>query len=174
MHADELVALLKARRSVRRFRADVPSDELIEQLEEVARHVAPESEAPFRSYGEYFVRFEAAPVVIVPICRAQRVLSHLTDEGLPERSRELILAMERDSALVATSLALENLLLTAHALGLGASAMTGPLVARDGLVEILDVPTGWDLVAIVPVGWPDEEPRPTDRKDASKTMRWIR
>ena len=39
--------------------------------------------------------------------------------------------MERDSGLIGTSLALQNLLLAAHAAGLGASGMTGPLVAAD-------------------------------------------
>lgn len=212
MHADELLALMRARRSVRRFRADAPPDALIERLidaavtapsasnkqpwrflvitsqpvigsmadavrsevSRIAAHIPRESEDAFRAYGEYFVRFESAPVVIVPICRAQRVLSHLVDANLPARARELIGAMERDSALVATSLALSNLLLAAHALGLGASAMTGPFVARDRLVELLGVPAGWEPIAVVPVGWPDEEPRATDRREGMKSTRWIR
>lgn len=211
-HEEALLALLRTRRSVRRFRPEAPDEATIARLldaavlapsasnkqpwrflvvasretiarmadavraasAEVASHVTPESRDAFRAYGDYFVRFEAAPIVVVPICRAQRVLSHLVDAELPARAREIVRAMERDSALAATSLALGNLLLAAHAAGLGASAMTGPLLARDALVEILGVPPGWDLVAVVPLGFPDEEPRPTERKQADKVTRWIR
>jgi nitroreductase len=81
--------------------------------------------------------------------------------------------MERSSGLIGTSLALQNLLLAAHAHGLGASGMTGPLVASDELREILDVRGSWDIAALVPLGWPDEQPAATERKPVEKVLRWI-
>ena len=60
--------------------------------------------------------------------------------------------MEHTSGVVSTALAVENLLLTAHALGLGASGMTGPLLATDQLAELLHVPPSWHFVAVIPVG----------------------
>jgi nitroreductase len=86
---------------------------------------------------------------------------------------ERIADMERDSGVIGTSLALENLLLAAHAAGLGASGMTGPLVARDALREILDVPPSWHIVALVPLGFPAEQPAPTERKPVERVARWI-
>lgn len=143
-------------------------------VETIAAHVSPASEEAFRKYGDYFTRFEEAPVVIVPIHRGHRVLSHLVGDDLDLRLRENITAMERDSGLVGTSLALMNLLLAAHDLGLGASGMTGPLVAVHELAEILGVPASWGIVALVPVGYPDETPRPTARKPVDKVIRWIK
>jgi nitroreductase len=143
-------------------------------VERIAAHVPPESEAAFRAYGDYFTRFEAAPVVIVPIHRGHTVLSHLVDGALDPEARAEIEAMERDSGLTGASLALMNLLLAAHAAGLGASAMTGPLVAATRLREILDIPSSWGIVALVPVGYPDEEPTPPGRKPIDKVTRWIR
>ncbi|MBL8611853.1 MAG: nitroreductase family protein [Myxococcales bacterium] len=126
------------------------------------------------AYGEYFTRFERAPVVVVPIHRPLPLLSTLADGRLDDADASAVAQMERDSALVGTSLALMNLLLAAHAEGLGASAMTGPLIARAEIARILGVPPGWDIVAVVPLGYPDEVPAATERKSAAKVTRTIR
>lgn len=139
----------------------------------VAAHIPESSQPAFRAYGDYFTRFEHAPAVIVPIHRPTTVLSNLVDDALDDGSRKTIARMEEQSALVGTSLALQNLLLMAHAIGLGASGMTGPLVAEPALRAILDVPDGWGIVAIVPIGWPAEDPSPTERKPVDKVVRWL-
>jgi nitroreductase len=82
--------------------------------------------------------------------------------------------MERDSGLIGTSMAMQNLLLAAHAAGLGASGMTGPLVAADRIREILHIPQAWHIAALVPVGYPDEEPVATARKSIDHVTRWVR
>ncbi|MCB9689148.1 MAG: nitroreductase family protein [Alphaproteobacteria bacterium] len=140
----------------------------------IASHVTPEGRAAFVAYGDYFVRFEAAPVVIVAIHRGRRVLGHLVDDALPGDDRARIEAMERDSALAATAMAVQNLLLSAHARGLGASPMTGPMVAADQLLGLLGVPAGWGIAAVVPVGWPAEHPSPTARKPLDAVVTWLR
>jgi nitroreductase len=139
----------------------------------VSSHIPEASQPSFRAYGDYFTRFENAPAVIVPIHRAMSVLSNLVDDALDDGTRATIRHMEEQSGLVGTSLALMNLLLMAHALGLGASGMTGPLVAEPALRSILDVPDGWGIVALVPIGWPAEDPVPTDRKAVDKVVRWL-
>jgi len=149
------------------------SQAVSEQTALVAEHI-PEASAPsFKAYGNYFTRFEQAPIVIVPIHRGARVLSHMVDEALAEDDRKRIAALERDSGLVGASLALMNLLLAAHAAGLGASAMTGPLLAEHRLRQILEVPPSWSIVALVPLGYPDEQPAATKRKRLSAVTRWI-
>lgn len=142
-------------------------------IDRIAAAIEPAFEASFRAYGDYFTRFEHAPVVIVPIFRPLTILSNLTGERLGEDDRGRILAMERDSGLIGTSLALQNLLLAAHAAGLGASGMTGPLVAADGIREWLAVPASWHPVALVPIGYPAEAPPATERKSVDHVTRWI-
>jgi nitroreductase len=139
-------------------------------VERIASHVPAEA---FRSYGDYFTRFEAAPALIVPLHRTLTILSNLADDALDPADRARIERMEQQSGLIGTSLALQNLLLMAHALGLGASGMTGPLVADDRLRALLDVPPSWNITALVPVGWPAEAPAPTSRKPAESVIRWI-
>jgi nitroreductase len=147
--------------------------EVREAVERIARHIEPASQNAFRAYGDYFTRFERAPVVIVALHRPLTVLSNLADAALPADDRARIAAMERDSGLMGTAMALENLLLAAHALGLGASGMTGPLVAVDRLRVLLEVPESWQIAALVPVGFPGEDPPPTERKPINKVVRWI-
>ena len=144
-----------------------------EAVERIARHIEPASQAAFRAYGDYFTRFEHAPVVIVALHRPLTVLSNLAEPALPPDDRARIAAMERDSGLMGTAMALENLLLAAHALGLGASGMTGPLVAVDRLRVRLEVPESWQVAALVPLGHPDEDPKPTTRKPVENVVRWI-
>jgi nitroreductase len=154
----------------RRATIDAMAAAVREEVERIARHVPPESEAAFRAYGDYFTRFEAAPVVVVPLHRGPPVLSNLVDAAYDAAA---IATMERDNGLIGSSLALANLLLMAHARGLGASGMTGPLVAAGRLREILEVPATWGILALVPIGYPAEEPVVTDRKPVEKMVRWV-
>ena len=144
-----------------------------EAVDRIARHVEPAAEASFRAYGDYFTRFDGAPVVIVSLYRSLTILSNLVNGGLNEDERGRISTMERNSGLMGVAMALQNLLLMAHELGLGASGMTGPLVASDRIGEILEVPSLWEVAAFIPVGFPDEDPPPTDRKSADQVTRWI-
>lgn len=157
-------------------RREVIADMAAAVREAVARveaHLPDESRAAFRAYGDYFTRFEGAPVVIAPIFRGATVLSNLVDAELHEDDRRAIAAMERDSGLIGTSIAIGNLLLMAGELGLGASVMTGPLVGGRALRAILGVPDAWGLACLVAVGHPDEAPEPTERKAVAKVTRWI-
>jgi nitroreductase len=142
-------------------------------VDRIARAVEPGAETAFRAYGDYFTRFEDAPVVIVPIYRPLTMLSNLTGPRLEQDDETRVRAMERDSGLIGTSLALQNLLLAAHAAGLGASGMTGPLVAVDAIRDILHVPPSWHIVALVPVGYADETPAATARKTIEHVTQWV-
>jgi nitroreductase len=144
-----------------------------EVVERVAAHIEPQFEGAFRAYGDYFTRFESAPVVIVPLYRSLTLLSPMVDTKLSAKDLQNISLMENQSGLVSTSLAVENLLLMAHEAGLGASGLTGPLIAADDLRSILAVPEGWGIVALVALGYPDEQPEATVRKPAETVTRWI-
>jgi nitroreductase len=142
-------------------------------VDRIARHVDPSSQAAFRSYGDYFTRFDQAPVVIVALFRSLTVLSNLVDAALDSADRERIRVMEENSGLIGVSMAIENLLLSAHEMGLGASGMTGPLVAVDQLKAALEVSPSWGIAALIPVGYPAEQPSAPDRKPASRVTTWM-
>jgi len=142
-------------------------------VDAIAGHVEPGFTDAFRAYGDYFVRFREAPAVIVPAFRELVVLSNLVDAATPQGDRERIRKMEFNSGLISVSLAIQNLMLYAHSLGLGTSCMTGPLVAVHELKAILGVPDSWEIAAFVPVGYPDESPAPVPRKSVEAVIRWV-
>lgn len=152
-------------------------DQLVEVIEEatkrVERSVDEDFKGVFANYGNYFTRFQSAPVVIVVLYRSLTLLSNLTGDSLAEEDRNAIQIMEERSGLVSSSLALQNLLLMAHSKGLGASGMTGPLIAREAIRLVLKVAPSWSIAAFVPLGFPAEDPSPKGRKGIDKIVKWM-
>lgn len=64
--------------------------------------------------------------------------------------------------------AVQNLLLAAHALGLGSTLTTLPVVAGDGLSELLDLPPEVLPLAVVPLGHPPGPLGPPRRRPLSE------
>jgi len=69
-----------------------------------------------------------------------------------------------------TALALQNLLLAAYAEGLGAVWTDGILVKESEINALMGV-EGRKLVAVVPVGYPDEVPRTPPRREGR--IQWV-
>lgn len=123
------------------------------------------------AYLNNFSHFSLAPIVIVPIHRSGVDLLQACQDGDPSRQQPMGRAeLEAVSSVAA---AIMNLLLAAHALGLGACWMTGPLVALEALNRILDVPKGWTVSALIPVGYPGETPPPPPRRALEHLIRRI-
>ena len=60
-------------------------------------------------------------------------------------------------AVQSTAMAAQNLLLAAHAAGLGGCWMCAPLFCPDLVVETLELPTHWQPQALLTIGYPAEE-----------------
>jgi len=70
-------------------------------------------------------------------------------------------------------LATQNLLLMAHSLGLG-TVVVG-LFDHQKAAQVIAVPDGYELVAMVPIGYPAKEARPPKRRSVSEFVhhnRW--
>jgi len=67
-----------------------------------------------------------------------------------------------------TALAMQNMVLEAHALGLGTVILGLFDATKAG--EILEVPEGYCVVAMTPLGYPDQEPAPVPRKELSEIV----
>jgi nitroreductase len=60
--------------------------------------------------------------------------------------------------------AVQNLLLAAHALGLGSALTTLPVLGGNELSELLGLPDGVEPLAVVPLGYPTAPLRPPRRR----------
>jgi nitroreductase len=68
----------------------------------------------------------------------------------------------------------QNLLLAARALGLGAVITTWHLMLEDEFKDILGIPGHVKTFALVPVGWPKGKFGPVVRRPAADAIRWDR
>ncbi len=68
--------------------------------------------------------------------------------------------------------AIQNLLLAAHAMGLGTCWMTGPVHVEKEINEALGI-EGKKLVAVVTVGYPAKKPPVPPRRDCDKKVVWM-
>jgi len=82
-------------------------------------------------------------------------------------------AGEGTSWLVSCAAAVQNLLLAVHALGYGACWMGAPLVAGATLEKLLELPEGYELLAVIPAGRPAEKPSPPRRRPREETVRLV-
>jgi nitroreductase len=79
-----------------------------------------------------------------------------------------------DSRIQSVASAIAHLLLILHQMGLGSVWMTGPMQAKEEIEKILKVPAGLDLVAFIPVGYPDENPESRGRKPVGEVSEIVR
>lgn len=143
------------------------------RVRQIAAKVDKEFEQNFKRYGDYFVRFRQAPALIIPLYKKMQMLSNMLSTDLPENLRNNIACMEFNSGIVSTSLAIQNLLLYAHASGLGASCMTGPLLAMDEIRDIIAVPPQWHIACFIPIGYSDEKATAQSRKSVDNVLRFV-
>jgi coenzyme F420-0:L-glutamate ligase / coenzyme F420-1:gamma-L-glutamate ligase len=74
-------------------------------------------------------------------------------------------------AAQSTAMAGQNLLLAAHAAGLGACWMCAPLFCPDDVRAALELPISWQPQALITLGYPAEE-RQRDRRPLENSILW--
>ncbi|HWP26312.1 MAG TPA: coenzyme F420-0:L-glutamate ligase [Xanthobacteraceae bacterium] len=114
-----------------------------------------------RSYD----RIVSAPVVIL-VC-----LSMAEMDIYPDARRN---ACERQMAVQSTAMAVQNILLAAHAADLGAGTMCAPLFCPETVRAALGLSPDWEPQLLVTLGYPAGAPKPFKRRPLSEVMRVIR
>jgi coenzyme F420-0:L-glutamate ligase / coenzyme F420-1:gamma-L-glutamate ligase len=130
--------------SVKRKLADAMAEAWAKDLQKDGLTVEPTKRA------ERVERFAAAPVLI---------LACLTMDGLrkfPDIERQMC---ERDLAVQSFGAALQNLLLAAHAKGLGSCWFCAPAFCKETVRNILEIPDSVEPQAFVAMGYPAEKPK---------------
>ena len=104
-------------------------------------------------------RMDKAPLVII-LCRDINAVRKDTPE-------------ERIMGIQSTALAGLQLLLAAHAEGLGGNWICWPLYAQDATRTALDLPETWEPQALYFLGYPMETPEPKTVKSIKEITKWI-
>ncbi len=205
MNINDLLKIIKGRRSIREFTNEKISNKDIKLLIDAARH-APNNtnrqawkfmilksdrikkkiaEAArekmekikasiqdeefaeiFSDYLEYFLFFSQAPIVILPLYKTMPlVLEHMVSRIDKDTASKL-----PNPELLSVSMAIQNLLLAAHTMGLGACCMTSPLIASDEIKKILDIRQPFEIAALIPIGKYGTTPKAPGRKEINKII----
>ena len=163
------------RRSVRRFTSEDVSDEALSKLLDSVR------------WAPSWANSQCWEVIVVKNQdlkdRLKNTLSESNPSTLAIQNAPVVLAMcaglgkagyysEKpmtkfgDWFMFDVGLATQNLISTAHVLGLGSVIVGG--MDQDKAKEILEVPDGYELVCLLPIGHPDHEPSPPPRRETEE------
>jgi len=108
-----------------------------------------------------FARITSAPVVVVA-CLTVAAMDQYPDAR--RRKAEYLMAVQ------SVAMALQNLLLAAHAEGLGACWMCAPLFCQDVVREALGLPEDWEAQALVTLGYPANPGKPAMRRPVAEVL----
>ncbi len=131
-----------------RLRADLTADNVPSEVIE-------------KDVSRSFSRINGAPALILA-CMSMADMDRYPD---PKRA-----AAERVMAMQSTALAVQNLLLAAHAEGLGACWMCAPLFCPDVVSTQLDLPVDWEPQALITLGYPAEQKQSTRQPLESRVL----
>jgi len=125
-------------------------------------------------YWDYFVKpLQSAPALVVTQYRTTHdTIGNLIESAGADR-QAYCTSGQWQVELSAASAATMLLLLQAHAEGLGACWMSGPLLARAKIAQLLRVQPPWQILGALAVGWPAEQPPATTRKPPDKVVEWF-
>ncbi len=108
-----------------------------------------------------FARLTGAPVVVVA-CLTMAGMDRYPDAR--RNQAEYLMAVQ------SVAMALQNLLLAAHAEGLGACWMCAPLFCKDVVREALKLPDDWEAQALITLGYPASAGKPASRRPLSEVL----
>jgi nitroreductase len=129
----------------------------------------------FGSYGDFFFEpLETAAAIVVPQYREYPdQLAHFIASGGGDPSA-FPTAASMQAELCGASAAVMLLLLQAHAEGLGACWMAGPMVARDDIHAIVGVRDPYKMVGAIALGHPAAPPgQAPARRGLDKVVRFL-
>jgi nitroreductase len=115
-------------------------------------------------YAKNFDWFSHAPaLLVISAKRPETFLSNLLGESADDVA----------GAEISAAMAAQNLMLAAHALGIGSCCMTGPLAAQGALKALLGFGRRRKIVCLVALGYPAQEPEVPLRKPVEKIVKYI-
>lgn len=115
-------------------------------------------------YAENFSRFSDAPAIIAISAAAT---TSFEKQMLGDSAGSVF------GSYASAVMAAQNLMIAAELYGLGTCCMTGALAAESELKELLDLKKRREIVCLIALGYPDEEPKAPPRKNIESITRFI-
>lgn len=167
----ELFEAIMNRRSIRKFKEETPEDKLIEKIVEAG--IWAPSAGDLQSWDAVIVKDSQIKVKIALAAYVQEFIAkapvlivmcaNRANAGARygERGRELYCIQDASCAAL-------NMMLAAYGLGLG-SAWVGAFKEEE-VRDLLNLPAHIRPVALIPIGYPDEEPEAPLRRNVKDVI----
>lgn len=159
----DLMDAIKTRRSVRKYRPSPVPESLLKEVLNAARYAPSADNA--QPWKIIVVMDEQTKAKLAAAANGQKFIAQaplvLVACGLPDEAFPTV-GGYMNSHVIDVSIALDHLTLAAHAGGLGTCWIAW--FKEDKVREILGIPEDVRVVALTPLGYPDESPERTPRK----------
>jgi len=119
------------------------------KVKEISVDMKEEFKDSFLQYCKNFTFFQNAPVVLIPTFRSVSTVSMM----LENQSNINLLQWERDSFTKSISCVSMLILLAAQSIGLNACYLTGPIIAQNEILKLINAKQGKEIGAIIPIGY---------------------
>ncbi len=193
MIPDDVLALIRARRSIRRYTAQAVPAEVVERLLTAAMWApSAHNRQPWRfvivtasetrqrlarTMGDRLRADRLADGDQLAAVEADAARSYARITGAPVVVVVCLTLGDMDAypdarrqnaeylmAVQSVAMAVQNLLLAAQAEGLGACWLCAPLFCSEAVTGALDLPAEWQAQALVTLGYPDSAGKPAVRR----------
>lgn len=171
---DDFMKVIAGRRSIRRYRKDKIPEESLDKLLEAMRWSP--SWANTQCWEVVVVRQQETRAKLQAILgrnpahdavlQVPAVLVLCAKKGKAGFKKDGPTTKLGDWFMYDIGIANQNLCLAAHALGLG-TVIVGSF-DQDAVGEVLGVPPEYQVVSMLPVGYPDHEPKAPPRREVSE------
>lgn len=165
----DIMEAIKTRRSIRRYKPTPVPEDLLKTVLNAARLAPSANNAqPWRII---VVRDEDIKVRLVAGAHGQKFLAEapvvLVACGVPDEAFPTV-GGYMSSHVMDVSIALDHLTLAAHSIGLGTCWVAW--FKEDKVREALGIPEDVRVVAMTPLGYPDESPERTPRRNLEELV----
>jgi nitroreductase len=165
----ELLDVIKSRRSVRKYMSTPIPDDVLKRIFGAARLAPSASNA--QPWKFVLVRNEELKLKLIQACNNKKWIAEapiiVVACGFPDEA-DPFMGGYMNSYTVDVTIALDHLVLAATNEGIG-SCYIGRF-KEEKVRELLNIPDHVRVVALVPMGYPAEEPQNTGRKNLSEII----
>ncbi len=179
----EAMELIKGRKSVRRYKDEFVSKEDMEAIIEVARYAPSWANTQVARYTMI-----QDPEVIKKICDNgvngftynMKVLCHAKNavvlsfvngqSGRFGEGSDFATSKHGDWEIFDAGIACQTFCLAAHAQGIGTCIMG--VIDADTIADAINLPENETVAALITLGYPNETPKATPRKEVNEILRW--
>jgi len=161
-HSTSLVDVVLSRRSIRRYQQkEIPRDKLDKILEAGRQAPSAMNRQPWH-------------FIVVTNNEIKKELSkwlftkHIKDSPVTIVGCAKTGFLDRKWSIIGTSIALQNMVIAAWALGIGSCWIGG--FKEDKVKQLLKIPDKWKIVALVTLGYPDKTPHVKRKKPIEKVV----